>query len=129
MSLMHHISIRFYILTAFDGSYNFCYEQLFTLFLLKGDVYRFSVAIVKLITRSESSQSENIHFYHFPWTLRLEQMVTYGMSILWQRNIALRVGKKGIGTQGLKLEVAPMGMTRVLGNRGAWHEEGEMMND
>ncbi|KAK2519045.1 hypothetical protein Q9966_014076 [Columba livia] len=80
----------------------------------EGDVYRFSVGIVKLITRSESAQSENIHFYHFPWTLCLEQMVTYGMSILWQRNIALHVGKKGIGTQGLKLEVAPMGMTRVL---------------
>lgn len=87
------------------------------------------MGIVKLITRSESAQSENIHFYHFPWTLCLEQMVTYGMSILWQRNIALHVGKKGIGTQGLKLEVAPMGMTRVLGNRGAGREEGEMMND
>lgn len=116
------------IIFAMNNFYTF-YFFYFFFFQLKEDVYRFSVGIVKLITRSESAQSENIHFYHFPWTLCLEQMVTYGMSILWQRNIALHVGKKGIGTQGLKLEVAPMGMTRVLGNRGAEREEGEMMND
>ena len=59
----------------------------------------------------------------------LEQMVTYGMLILWQRNFALCIGKKGIGTQGLKLEIAVMGKTRVVNDRGAEREEGEMMKD
>lgn len=126
---MHHINIRFSLLTTFDDSSNFCYEQLLHLCLLREDDYIFSVGIVKLISRTDSAQSENTYFYHFPWTLCLEQMVTYGMLILWQRNFALRIGKKGIGTQGLKLEIATMGETRVVSDRGAECEEGEMMND
>lgn len=85
--------------------------------------------IVKLIPRSDSAQSESTHFYHFPWTLCLEQMVTYGMTISWQRTFVLCAGKKGVGTQGLKLEIAAMGMTRVINDRGVEREEGEMMND
>ena len=59
----------------------------------------------------------------------LEQMVTYGVLILWQRNFALCIGKKGIGTQGLKLDVAAMGKTRVVNDGEAECEEGEIMND
>lgn len=129
MPLMHHISIKFCILTTLDDSSNFCYEQLLHLCLLRGDAYIFSAGIVKLLSRSDSAQSENTHFYHFLWTLCLEQMVTYGTLILWQRNFGLRIGKKGIGTQGWKLEVAAMGKTRVRNDRGAGCEEGEMMND
>lgn len=126
---MYHMSIKFYILTTFDVSPNFYYEQLLHLCLLKGNTYIFSVGIVKLISRSGSAQSETTYSYHFPWTLCLEQMVTYGMLILWQRNFALCIGKKGIGTQRLKVEVAAMGKTRVENDRGAGCEEGEMMND
>lgn len=124
---MHHISIRFYILTTFDDLSNFCYEQLLHLCLLRGDVYIFSVGIVKLISRSVSEQSENTYFYHFPWALCLEQMVTYGMLILWQGNFALYIEKKGIGTHGLKLEVAAVGKTKVESDRGAGCAEGEMI--
>lgn len=58
-----------------------------------------------------------------------EQMVTYGMLISWQRNFVLCTGKKGVGTQRLKLEIAAMSMTRVVNERGVECEEGEMMND
>lgn len=62
-------SIRFYILTSFDDSSSFRNEQLLHLSLFRCDVFIFSVGIVMLISRSESSQSENMYFFHFLWTL------------------------------------------------------------
>jgi len=106
---MHYISITFYILTVFDDLSNFCYIQHLHLCLLRGNAYIFSAGVVNLVARSDSAQSENTYFHHVLWTLYLEQMVTYGIIILLQRNFALHLGKKGIGTQGLKLEVAAKG--------------------
>lgn len=79
---------------------------------------------LKLISRSDSSRSENT--FTTSCGHCLEQMVTYGILILWQRNFALFTEKKGIGTQGLKLEIASRGKTRVVNDRGAEYEEGEM---
>lgn len=62
-------SIRFYSLTDFDDSSSFCNEKLLHLSLLRWDVFIFSVGIVMLTSRSDSSQSENMYFFHFLWTL------------------------------------------------------------
>lgn len=58
-------SITFYILTTFDDSSSFCYEQLLHLSLLRQDDFIFSVGTVMLISRSDSPQSENAYFCHF----------------------------------------------------------------
>lgn len=62
-------SIRFYILTTFGDSSSFCNEQLLYLFLFRWDVFIFSVGIVMLVSKSDSSQSENMYFFHFLRTL------------------------------------------------------------
>lgn len=62
-------SIRFYILNTFDDSSSFGNEQLLHLSLLRWDVFIFSVGIVMLVSKSDSSQSENMYFSHFLRTL------------------------------------------------------------
>lgn len=62
-------SIKFYILTTFDDSSSFGYEQLLHLSSLRWDAFIFSVGIVMLVSRSDPPQSENMYFCHFLRTL------------------------------------------------------------